>query len=36
MEGIRAALVEKDNKPVWKYKTVDEVDEKELIHEYFS
>jgi hypothetical protein len=36
MEGIRAALVEKDNKPAWKYKSVDEVDEKELIYEYFS
>jgi hypothetical protein len=36
VEGIRAALVDKDNKPVWKYKTVDEFDEKELILEYFS
>ena len=35
VEGIRALLVEKDNKPNWKYKSVEEINEIELFKEYF-
>ena len=31
-EGIRAMLVDKDKKPLWKHQSVDEVEEEELAH----
>ena len=35
-EGIRALLVEKDMKPNWKYKSIEDIQEKELIEEYYG
>ena len=35
-EGVRALLVEKDNKPVWKHKSVDEINTKDMIQKYFE
>ncbi len=29
-EGIRAAVIDKDRKPIWKYKSLTEVSEEEL------
>ena len=29
-EGIRAALIDKDRKPTWQHRTVEEVTEAEL------
>ncbi|TAN12601.1 MAG: enoyl-CoA hydratase/isomerase family protein [Rhizobiaceae bacterium] len=34
-EGIRAVLIEKDNKPVWRPKTVEEVRSEDIAH-YFE
>ena len=30
LEGIRAMLVEKDKKPVWRHKSIDEVNDKDV------
>lgn len=35
-EGVRALLVEKDNKPVWKHKSIDEINHKEMVQKYFD
>lgn len=34
-EGVRANLIDKDNDPQWKYKTVDEVPDEE-VQSYFT
>ena len=35
-EGVRARLVEKSNDPKWEYKTINDVNQKELIAKYFE
>jgi hypothetical protein len=35
-EGIRAALIDKDKKPQWKYATIRDFDEKDIIQAYFG
>lgn len=34
-EGVRALLIDKDNKPAWKFKTIDDVD-NQFIAEFFK
>jgi len=35
-EGVRSLLLEKNYKPNWKYKSIKDINEKELIQEFYG
>jgi enoyl-CoA hydratase len=35
-EGVRALLIDKDNKPIWKVASHKDINTKEIIEKYFD